>query len=64
MEQIFHFLAFYGRFYLENLAKIKKTANFSPKNGYKMPKNQKIKNLFHMILDFSGKKLLTKFGGQ
>ena len=26
-----------------------------------MPKNRKIKNLFHMILDFSGQMLLTKF---
>ena len=30
----------------------------------KCQKKSKIKNLFHMILDFSGKKLLTKFGGK
>ena len=33
MKQIFDF---YGCFYIENLAKIEKTANFPPKNGHKM----------------------------
>ena len=60
MEQIFDFFwhlmaVFVVYLPLENVAKIEKTANFSPKNGHKMPKNQKIENLFRMKLDFSSK---------
>ena len=36
-------------------------AKFCPKNSHKMPKNEKIKNLFHAILDFMPKMIQTKF---
>ena len=61
---IFWFFGILWPFLSRKFSKIEKTAKFSPKSGHKMPKNQKIKNLLHAILDFSGKKLLTKFGGQ
>ena len=64
MGQIFdfcifrHFMAF---FVAKKKTKIEKTAEFSPKNSHKMPKNTKIKILFHAILDFMPKVIQTKF---